>query len=193
MKDKKVFWFDVETTGLDCSKHGIVQLAGMIEVNREIEEEFEFKLRPFPGDQIEESALSVHGFTVEKISGFDDPKQIYGLLIKLLGRHCDRYDRNDKFYPAGYNVSFDYSFLQAFFLKNNDKYFGSWFNHRRLDPLAILWVGDYAGKYSLENYKLETVAGHFGIGIQAHDALSDVKATREIFTRLISNEDGGMV
>ena len=36
--DKKVFWFDVETTGLDSKIHDIIQLACIIEINGEIKE-----------------------------------------------------------------------------------------------------------------------------------------------------------
>jgi exonuclease I len=45
---------------------------------------------------------------------------------------------------------------------------------------------DYKGEITLQNYKLETVAGHFGIELKAHDALSDVKATREIIRKVLS-------
>jgi DNA polymerase III subunit epsilon len=184
MNDKKVFWFDIETTGLDTSKCGIVQLAGLVEINGKVEDEFDFKCKPFPGDLIFDEAIVIHGLTKEIMETFDDPAVMHRNLLSVLGKHCDKFDRLDKFYPAGYNVSFDYNFLQSFFMKNNDKFFGSWFNHRRIDPLSVLWIGDLLGKYNLDNYKLETVAKHFGVTLQAHNALSDVKATREIFGKI---------
>ena len=181
MDTKKAFWFDVETTGLESAIHGIVQLAGIVEINGEIKHEFDFKIRPFPADAIDDEALLIHGYTREAIQEFASPKEVYVELLDILGTYVNKFDKTDKFYPGGYNVSFDYGFLQAFFTKCCDKYFGSWFNHRKLDPLPFLWRGDFIGKYRLENYKLETVAKHFGVDLVAHDALSDVRATREIF------------
>jgi len=40
------------------------------------------------------------------------------------------------------------------------------------------------GKLKLENYRLETSAKHYGIKINAHDALSDIEATRELILEI---------
>lgn len=68
--------------------------------------------------------------------------------------------------------------------KNGDVYFGSWFNYKTIDPLSLLHILDGIGSISLENYKLETVCKHYDIPLDAHDALNDIKATREL-TKLI--------
>jgi DNA polymerase III epsilon subunit-like protein len=44
---------------------------------------------------------------------------------------------------------------------------------------------DYAGKIDLPDYKLSTVCAHYGIDIKAHEALSDIQATRELTLKLI--------
>ena len=67
-----------------------------------------------------------------------------------------------------------------FFAKNGDVYYGSWFNWKRIDPLGVLYFMDGMGKISLPNYKLETVCDHFGIKIDAHDAISDIRATKQL-------------
>ena len=41
-------FYDLETTGLEVGKHGIHHISGMIEVDNEIKEKFDFKVRPFP-------------------------------------------------------------------------------------------------------------------------------------------------
>jgi DNA polymerase III subunit epsilon len=147
--------------------------------------EREWKVKPFPGDEINDEALQIHGLTREAIATFDDPMKAHSEFVAMLGKYVDKYSRADKFYPAGYNVRFDLEFLSVWFLKCGDAYFGSWQNWRALDPLPYLYTLDFSGVLILANYKLGTVAEHYGVEIQAHDALSDVRAAREILNRVV--------
>jgi len=178
--DKKILWFDTETTGTSPKENGIIQLAALVEIKGVIIDQILLEMKPFEGDVIEEEALEVHGISVEKIAGFMDPQRAYRMLIDFMGKHVSKFDRADKFYPAGYNVKFDIDFLASFFKKCHDKYLGSWINWRYLDPLPVLHWLEYTGKISLPNYKLSTVCEHFGITINAHDSLSDIIASREV-------------
>lgn len=179
-EDKKVLYFDCETTGIKSEENGICQIAFLIEINGQIVEEKNFFVQPFKGQIIKKEALEVNGLTIEQIRNFPLPHVVYSELVEILGRHVDKYNRNDKFYPAGYNVQFDLNFLSEFFQRSGDKYFGSFVNWKRIDPLPILYMFDHIGAISLENYKLETVCKYFEIEIKAHDALSDIKATRKL-------------
>ena len=181
MSDKKVLYFDVETTGLDPVKHDIVQIAGLVEINGEVKEEFEFKARPLGKEEdVSQEALDIHGYTLESIREFPEARETYNKLTALFGKYIDKYNKADKFTPAGYNVGFDMNFLKEFFNKNGDVYFGSWLNWKKVDPLPLLYFLDYSDRVSLSNYRLVTVCEHFGVKIDAHDALSDIKATREV-------------
>jgi len=176
----KVLYFDAETTGTNPERNDIIEMAGLIEIDREVVETFKLYCQPFDYGTIEQSALDCHGISVEKIRTFPTPQETYGQLIKVMDRHVNRYDRTDKFYLAGQKVGFDADFLQAFFEKNNDKYFGSWFNRRYIDLLALTRILNYVGVLKTENDKLGTLAEIFGIRLDAHDALEDIHATREI-------------
>ena len=183
---KKILYFDTETTGLDPVKQDIIQIAGIIVIDGIVQEEFEFKVKPFSFDNISQEALDVHGYNVENLKTFPEPHEVHCQLIDIFSKYVDRYDTNDKFTPAGYNVHFDMDFLQQFFIKNNDVYFGSWMNWKKVDPLPLLHYLDFCGRISLPNYKLSTVCQHFGIEIKAHDALGDIKATRELLAKLMN-------
>lgn len=183
-KDKKVLYFDCETTGVKPAENGLCQLAFLIEIGGEIVEEKDFLIKPFPGQIVEKSALEVNGRTLTELREFPEPGPVHKEIVKIWKKHVDKFDKMDKFYPAGYNVRFDLDFVAAFFERNNDKYFGSWQNWRRIDPLPFLYWMDLRGQISLENYKLETVCAYFGIKIDAHDALSDVRATRELILKI---------
>lgn len=181
---KKVLYFDTETTGTNPAKHGIIQFAAIVEVDGEEKERVNIKMKPHPTDEIDPTALQVNGITTEMLENEDDRlscREGYAAICAFLSRWCDKYDRNDKYYPAGYNVRFDLDMLAAFFRKNGDNYFGSYINWKVLDPMPILHMSEYAGNLApLENFKLSTVCNHFNIPINAHDALSDIDATRRL-------------
>lgn len=176
----KIFYFDVETTGLDPVQNAIIQLAGIIVIDGKAMEEFEFKIAPFETDHVSQEALDVHGYSVEDIKGFTTPSIVYQHLLNIFSKYVNKFDKSDKMTPAGYNVRFDMDFLKNFFLKNGDVYFGSWLNWKMIDPLPLLHFIDFAGGISLPDYKLASVCAHFGIELQAHDALSDIRATRQL-------------
>lgn len=191
-KNRKVLNFDVETTGLFPNTNGIVQLAGIIEINGEQVEEFNLKMRPFKDDIIDKESLKIQKRTVEEVMSWMDPEEAYAELIEIFDKYIDRYDRSDKFYPCGFNVPFDINFLIQWFKKNDDQYIGSWINLKaQVDPLPILRFLDYMGKIDMEDYKLETIANVLDVPIEAHDALSDIRATiqiRDIVEQLIDCE-----
>jgi len=125
---KKVFWFDVETTGLDPKIHGIIEFAGLIEIDGEVVNQLSIKMQPHAGAVIEQSALDVTGITEKDIKGFMPHVTACRMIEAFLNKRCSKFDKNDKYYPAGFNVRFDLDFLQVMF-KKMDKYgLGSYLN-----------------------------------------------------------------
>lgn len=184
----KCIWLDTETTGLDPIKNGIIQLSGLIEIDGEIKESFDYDIKPFPEDEINEESLSINGKTKEQIlndPAFLSPYKVYEDFKGILGKYVDKYNKNDKFTPMGQNVQFDLNFLRNFFIKNNDKYFGSFIAWQEVDLLAFARLLRYTGKISVDNCKLETLAKYIGKEYKAHDALEDIRMTREILKELI--------
>jgi DNA polymerase-3 subunit epsilon len=183
---KKVFFFDTETTGLDCKKQDIIQLAYMIEIDGEIKEEGSLYTQPFNYDTIQQEALNTNKLTVEQLKAFPSPSVTFMQLKRVLNKYIDKFNKLDKFSPAGYNVNFDVGFLREFFFKNKDKYYGSYFDYHLLDPIPVLHLLEYKGLIKLPNYKLVTVCEYFNINIDAHEALSDIKATRQVIQKLLT-------
>ena len=100
----------------------------------------------------------------------------------------DRYDTLDKFHLIAYNAKFDTDHLRAWFAKNGDKFFGSWFWHPPLDVMSFAAIGLMRRRPSLDNFKLLTVAEALGLEIdeeRSHDALYDVELAREVFHMLL--------
>lgn len=181
---KKALWFDVETTGLDHRKNDIIQLACIVEIGGKLIEEFEIKIRPCDPTSVEPKALQVNGLKLEDIMKYTEPLEALKSIANFLNEHVDPFNKMDKFAPAGFNIQFDIDFLSSFFKKCGSNYYGSYFNYKSIDPLRILHIMDYEDRISLPNYKLLTVCNHFGIKIDAHEALSDIKATKMLYNRL---------
>ena len=186
----KILWIDLETTGTSPIRHGITQLAAIVEIDGQVVEEVDLKMRPLTKHDIEPEALEKTGRTEDEIWGFPHSSEQYAVFIALLERYVNRYDKLDKFVLAGYNIcAFDEPFLREFFMDNaatrKDReangWFGSWFFWPKRD--AQTYLAEHISEHSLRlpNYRLETVCGHFGIPIDAHDALSDIKATRTLY------------
>ncbi|MBC8524004.1 MAG: 3'-5' exonuclease [Chlorobium phaeobacteroides] len=183
---KKVLYIDVETTGTNPAKHGIIQIGAIMEVSGIIAEELNLKCAPHSGADIDDHALTITGTSREELTHRMSSKEALLQFKQFLNRYVEQYDREDKCYPAGYNVHFDLDFIQQWFKMHGDKYgIGSYVNWRRLDPLPVLFMKDFTGALHLPDYKLETVCRHYGIRLEAHDAFSDIRATRELLTKLL--------
>ena len=178
----KIFWFDCETTSLNPHKGSIHQLAFMIEIDNKIVEELNLKIAPFPNSEISKRALEISGVTDDQIEQFPPPEEMYTDLMKVLEKYVNKFTKTDKFILGGYNIAtFDEPFLRQFFIKNHDKFFGSWFFWPKLDVQTQVAEHLVKKGLRLENYKLETVCNHFKITISAHDAMSDITATRTLY------------
>lgn len=175
---KKLFLFDIETTGTNSRIHEIVQLSYIIEIDGKEVLSNDLYMHPIDPASIMTEALEVQGRTKDQVMQYPKPQLAYKTLIADLSKYIDKYDREDKLYPAGYNVQFDYAFLSRFFHEvNRDMYMGSWFNHKLIDPLPYLRILDLLNISNLDNYKLATVCQAYGIDLVAHDAMSDIRAT----------------
>ncbi|MEI8102776.1 MAG: 3'-5' exonuclease [Chlorobium sp.] len=183
---KKVLYIDTETTGTQAGLHGVIQVAALMEIDGEVVEQFEVKCQPHPDAVILDDALAVSGTTREELQHRTTSRDACYEFSRFVQRHIDKFDVTDKAYPAGYNVSFDLQFLDAWERVHGNKYgSGSYQNWKALDPLPFLRLWDFQGSLSLPNYRLATVCTHFGIALKAHDALSDIVATRELLRKLV--------
>jgi len=182
MQNKKIY-FDTETTGTHPVKNDIIQIAGVIEIDGQEKERFNFTCQPFSWENIDQEALDVHGMDEEKLKTFKKPGEVYQELKTIFTGHVNPYDRDDKFIVCGYNVKFDIDFLSEFFKKNGNNYLFSFFGTVK-DPLPILNYLKSIGKIDSENLKLFQACEFFGIDIKnAHDALADIEATKAIIEK----------
>ena len=183
----KLFYLDLETTGLNPEKHGIIQISAIIEIEGMIKDTFNYKVAPFNDDLIDGRALETNGLKHEDIIMFQDPSIIYNELINLLNKYVDQYNRDDKFWIVGYNSIFDDNFFRKWFRKNNNKYYGSYFRWPPLSIEQLIAFKTIKDNISLDRFRLCDVAEYLGINIdksKAHDSMYDINKTREIFMKI---------
>ena len=188
----KLLFFDLETTGTYPGKHGIHQMSGMIVIDGEIKEKFDFKVRPNPQAEILDEALAVAGVTREQILAYPPMGEVYHQFVDgILAKYVDRYNKTDKFFLVGYNnASFDNQFLRGFFLQNGDKYFGSWFWANCMDVMVLATPYLAAKRAEMKDFKQGTVAKALGIPVEdekLHDALYDIEICKAIFDIVTPN------
>lgn len=185
----KVF-FDVETTGVNPKLHCIHQIAGLIEVDGEIVEQFDIKARPHPKAKIEPEALKICGVTEAQLMKYPPFETAYKKLILILSKYIDKFDTKDKAHLVGFNNRFfDDVFLRVFFELNNDLYIGSWFYTDSLDCIVLASQYLLERRANMPNFKQMSVAKELGIVVdkaKLHDAFYDVQLTRQIY-RLVTN------
>jgi DNA polymerase-3 subunit epsilon len=189
----KHLFFDLETTGTDYKLHGIHQISGIIEIDGEYRQDFNFKVRPHAGDLINAEALKIGNVTLETIREYPEPKEIHSQFTKLLSKYVNKFDSLDKFFLCGYNnASFDTPFLRQWFEKCGDKYFGSWFWSHSLDVIVLATEHLKHHRHLMPNFQLRTVAKQCGIPVdeaKLHDALYDISLTKQIYDCITSKSE----
>ena len=183
---KKVLWLDVETTGLDCKKHGLREVGFIIEIDGVEVDKGVFKINPFTYTtkdvEIDDYALEISKVSIEDLESYDRVSYCFKELMKKLVKYVNVNDKNDCFVIAGYNTAFDIGFIKEWFKEMGlqDSY-RDLFHYKSLDVFSLVFVLRHLGLNSAENDKLETMCNYFGIGIEAHNALSDIEATKKLY------------
>ena len=200
MPAQKLLFVDVETTGTDPFRHGLIQVSGCVQIGDQVKEEFDYFVRPYSEDLIEDEALKVTGIDRRQLlppthpdilkidrQEFLDPQDVYARLSVMFGQYVDKFNRSDKFQLIGYNAhSFDMPFLRRFWEKNGDRFFGSWFWFPCLDVMLVWAQILQEDRSSMSNFKLATVARHCGLEVddgRLHDSGYDIELTRKLWVK----------
>lgn len=181
----KILFLDTETGGVNPKESALIQLSGIVRIDKKDVEEFNFFIKPFEGSEVNPKALEVQGRTLEELDSekYKSEAETYFYFKKILDKYINKYDN----IVAGYNVKFDIEMLQSFFKRQNDNYLFSYISSATIDPLPCIGFLQLCGILPvLENNKLETWCNYFGIEFQAHDSLEDIKATKELIFKIVS-------
>ncbi len=188
MKSKlplKVFYCDAETTGLDKKIHEAVQFGCIVEVDGQVVDELEIKLRPSKLKSISPEALRVQKRSLQDLLNFPPRKDSYAKLLAFLNKHVNTRVVGDKFFWTGQNPEFDRGFMEELFREFNNATFQSYFDRRSADLIALALAMRQKGLFNPRSFGLEAMAEELGITYDAHDAMNDIRVTRQIWTTFL--------
>jgi len=171
---EKTIWLDLETTGLNVDDNGIVQIAILVEEDGDIIDKFESKMNPGKV-KFSQYALEVNKLTKKKIDSFPSKDDVHKELFAFLNKHSIK---GEKLTIAGYNIKFDIKFFSKFID------FKRFFHYYDCDVFAFLKIARQQGLYD-GGMKLVEACEHFKIKHNAHEAMSDIKATRKLYKKLL--------
>ena len=168
---KRVVIFDLETTGLDKTKDHIIQFAAMKFEGTKVISELNLQICPEGNFAISPQAYIKHGISAKDL--LDKPK-----LREVAQQIIDFFETPETVAVGSYNgTSFDIPFLV-----NELNSIGIKFSFTKYDCYDVFLEEKRRNGITLEQtyarYKGKTMEE---AGLQAHDALSDVKATYSIF------------
>ena len=182
-------WLDTETTGLETTDASAFELAFILVQNGVVICERDFYLNPLSETiKYNEDAGKIHGYTEEQIKAFPPEKEQVLKIVDFLQSSVNLFkldgSRTEKLVIAGYNVEFDKKHLKALLARNGFNYDDYFIDTADVFEQVKRASIQKALPY-LPDRKLGTVAKHLGVNLEnAHNALADIRATREVAKKL---------
>lgn len=192
----KLCFIDTETTGTKPDIHGIHQLSMIIVAldlktgNRSLLEKVNLRMRPWNGCEYDEEALKVSNVSEEQISTYQPETEAFKQFRNVLDKHCNKFDKRDKYYFVGYNSQFDKDMCYAWFNRCGEKYFFSYFFSNHIDVMTLVTPMLFGIRPDMLNFKLGTVSKFLNIVTEdtsLHDAMYDIEITQVIFWQYYDN------
>lgn len=176
MKSRIITLLDLETTGLDPTRHEIIEIGAVLldQPHLNIVGAFEAKIKPTRMELADPEALQVNGYNAEEWAGARPAKE----ALEEFAR------RTEHSILCGQNVSYDFAFLRKAYADHNVPFT---YHHHVLDVMSMAYIHWY-NHPTLKRYGLSEMATTFGIDRgRAHRAMDDVKTTLEVLKLLFKD------
>lgn len=177
MKNKKLAFLDIETTGFDVEKQEIIEI-GVVIVNQkdgvlgDVVEEFELKIKPEKLENASAEALA--------INGYNEMEWMFAMTLEQAMTVFA--EKTKDCVMVAHNVAFDYSFIAKAFSDTgieNQMYFA------KLDTISFAFAKLHKLP-DMPRLNLGSLCEYFGItNDRAHTALADTRATVEVYRKLL--------
>jgi DNA polymerase III alpha subunit (gram-positive type) len=176
MRKHDLAFIDIETTGLNVIEHEIIEIGCVITDHElEIKEEFELKIKPKNILNADKTALKINHYNAKDWESAYDLKDALKIFSKKV-KDC---------IMVGQNVAFDSGFLEYNFAKNK---LVNTMHYHKLDTISIAWAKLHK-EPDIDHFSLREMCKYFEIENEnPHSALSDARATFELYKKLIALE-----
>lgn len=171
MNNKDLLFIDTETTGLDCTKHEVIEVAWILTSPdaKTVKEKFLARMMPLNIAAAEPKALEINGYTEEKwaASVLSTQGEVVGELMRVSRGTI----------LVGQNVGFDEGFLKALLAQNGAT--PVW-GYQKVDTIALAWPYYAMGK--LGGLSLDKLCTFLGIKQERkHSADADVESCYRVY------------
>lgn len=178
---KNLAFVDVETTGLNPDTHEIIEL-GCVIVSQEgvgtgnpvfkIIDEIDIKIKPEHIENADPVAL--------RVNGYDEADWVFAYSLREAMTVLS--EKAGDAIMVGHNVSFDAGFIEKAFRTTAVE---NKLHYHKLDTISIAFAKLHLN-VGVDKFSLNFLCSHFGIeNKKAHSALSDARATFELYERLM--------
>ena len=170
LKNNVFVCFDLETTGLNNNPamgkmDRIIELGAVKIIDGEIKEKFSsFIACP---ERLSKEIIDLTGIHDSDLIGAPEVEKVL----------ADFYKFTDGAFLVGHNVTFDYRFVKYY-----GEQCGYMFDKKQYDTLTL---AQEVLRGQLANYKLNTVADHYGFTFNHHRAFDDACVTAKVFMELV--------
>ncbi|MCE9549008.1 3'-5' exonuclease [Candidatus Nomurabacteria bacterium] len=173
MRKHNFAFIDIETTGLNLTKHEIIEIGCVLTTpDLEVIEEFELKIKPEHIEDADPVSLKINRYDPAKWEEAHSLEEALKILSK----------KTKDFIMVGQNVAFDSGFLELAFAKTN---IPNLMHYHKLDTISIAWAKFHKDK-DITHFSLREMCVRFGIKNEhAHSGLSDARATYELYKKLL--------
>lgn len=173
MRAHNLAFIDIETTGLNLIRHEIIEIGCVItSPDLEVLEEFEIKIKPERIEEADPTSLKINQYNEKEWMSalpLEEAMAVFSAKVK----NC---------IMVGQNVAFDSGFLEYAYAKVG---IPNPMHYHKLDTIAIAWAKFHREK-DVEHFSLREMCIRFGIkNERAHRALSDARATYELYKKLM--------
>ena len=182
----KKIWIDTETLGIDEKKYPLVQIAaiyGDMEFNGYCVWEGETKCEAIAlmtNDYVSKTeAVSLTG------KNSNPPEKLALEFLSFL-KQAREDNGGYRLTPAGHNVGFDIRHLDAFYERLGIQGAGQVFDYHTLDTMTLALTLKDMGLLAInQRLNLTALCERFGVKLEnAHDAMADIKATAELYSKM---------
>jgi len=180
MKRHNLAFIDVETTGFDPETQEIIELGVVIArptgddaMDYEIVDEIDLKIKPEHIETADPQAL--------RVNGYDESAWIFAHSLEEAMKVFS--EKTEGCIFVAHNLAFDYLFIDKAFQKTGveNKLF-----YAKMDTISIAFAKLHKKK-DIDKFRLSKLCEYFGVeNNKAHTALSDARATFEVFQHLMS-------
>lgn len=183
MKKHNLAFTDLETTGLDAHRHEIIEIGCLVARQNqglgiamgpkvEVIDEFAIKVKPEHIETADLEALEINHYNEEDWKGavsLEEAMKFYA-------------NKTSDAELIGQNISFDWVFLDEAFRKTGVK---NKMHYHRLDVMSMAFAKLYDDPQA-QKFSLRALCDYFKVkNEKAHSALSDVRATFEVYKKLM--------